>query len=134
MLRPGDTTIVLDSGAILGLARGNRTLRAFVTKADQRGDTFVVPMVVLAETVRGSGPRDAPINMTLAQFEPHPPLVEATARLAGALLAAARSNSTIDALVVAEAINRQPSLLVTSDVADLAPLLDGRPGVSLERF
>ena len=97
MVRPGDTTIVLDAGAILGLARGNRALRAFMSKADERG-------------------------------------VEPTARLAGALLAAARSSSTIDALVVAEAINRQPSLLVTSDVADLALLLDGRPGVSLERI
>ena len=105
-----------------------------MSKADERGDTVVVPMVVLAETVRGSGPRDAPMNMTLAHFEPHPPLVEPTARLAGALLAAALSSSTIDALVVAEAINRQPSLLVTGDVADLAVLLDGHPGVSLERI
>lgn len=91
-------------------------------------------MVVLAETVRGTGPRDAPVNMTLAQFEPHPPLVEQTARLAGALLGAARSNSTIDALVVAEAICRQPSLLVTGDFDDMAFLLDSHPGVSLERI
>lgn len=133
MVRPGDATIVLDSGAVLGLARGNRALRAFVTKADERGDSVVVPMVVVAETVRGSGPRDAPVNMILTQFEPHRPLDEPTARLAGSLLGIAKSNSTIDALVAAEAINRQPSLLLTSDVADLALLLDGHPGVSLER-
>ena len=134
MVRPGDTTIVLDAGAVLGLARGNPALRAFVSKADARGDRVVVPMVVLAETVRGTGPRDAPVNMTLAHFEPRPPLVEQTARLAGALLGAARSNATIDALVVAEAISLQPSLLVTGDIDDLALLLDSHPGVSLERI
>lgn len=91
-------------------------------------------MVVLAETVRGAGPRDAPVNMTLAQFEPHPLLDEPTARLAGELLSAARSNSTIDALVAAEAINRSPSLLVTGDVDDMGTLLDGHPGVSVERI
>jgi hypothetical protein len=109
-------------------------LRAFVTKADERGDTILVPMVVVAETVRGNGPRDAQVNMTLAQFEPHRPLDEPTARLAGSILGAARSNSTIDALVVAEAIRLQPSLLVTGDVDDLRPLLNDHPGVSLERI
>ena len=133
MVRPGDETIVLDSGAVIGLARGDARLRAFVTNAHHSGSEIVVPMVVLAETVRGAGPRDAAVNLTLGQFAPHRPLDEPTARLAGALLGAAGSNSTIDALVAAEAIQRQPSLLITGGVDDLASLLDGQPGVSLER-
>ena len=134
MVRPGDATIVLDSGAVIGLARGNRDIRAFVTRADERGDTVVVPMVVVAETVRGNGPRDAPVNMTLAQFEPHLPLDEPTARLAGALLGAAGSNATIDAIVAAEAIQRRPSALLTSDPVDLIRLLNGHEGVELQRI
>ena len=134
MVRRGDETIVLDSGAVIGLARGDFRLRAFVSKARRGGADVVVPMVVLAETVRGAGPRDAAVNLTLGQFAPHPLLDEPIARLAGALLGAARSNSTIDALVAAEAVNRTPSLLVTSDVDDMALLLNSHPGVSLERI
>ncbi|MBI4883111.1 MAG: twitching motility protein PilT [Actinobacteria bacterium] len=119
---------------MIGLARGTRAQRALVTKAHRGGTEIVVPVVGIAETVRGIGPRDAAVNLTLGQFAPHHPLDEPTARLAGALLGAANSNSTIDALVAAEAISRQPSLLVTGDVDDLEPLLDGHSGVSLERI
>ena len=91
-------------------------------------------MVVLAETVRGDGPRDAAINLTVAQFAPHRSLDESTARLAGALLGAANSNATIDAIVAAEAILRQPAALLTGDPVDLARLLDGHAGVELERI
>ena len=39
-----------------------------------------VPVVVVAETVRGNGPRDAAVNLVLAQTEPRYPLTEAIAR------------------------------------------------------
>lgn len=91
-----------------------------------------MPMVVLAETVRGSGPRDAAVNLTLNQFAPHRPLDEPTARVAGALLAAAGSNSTVDALVAAEALRRAPATLITSDPDDLRTLLAGHRGVVVE--
>jgi hypothetical protein len=91
-------------------------------------------LAVIAETIRGNGPRDASVNLTVGQFAPYPILDESTARLAGSLLGAARSNSTIDALVAAEAIRRIPSLLITGDADDLLSLLDGHPGVSLERI
>lgn len=134
MVRRGDETLVLDSGAVIGLARGDSRLRAFVAKARRGGADVVVPMVVIAETIRGNGPRDASVNLTIGQFAPYPLLDEPIARLAGSLLGAAKSNSTIDALVAAEAINKSPSLLVTSDVEDMGTLLDGHPGVSLERI
>lgn len=82
-------------------------------------------MVVLAETTRGSGPRDAGVNLVLAQTAPHRPLDEPTARLAGRLLAAAGGNNTVDALVAAEAITCGPSILLTSDAGDLGRLLEG---------
>jgi hypothetical protein len=89
-------------------------------------------MVVVAETVRGSGPRDAPVNLVLAQTSPQHPLTEAIARSAGRLLGAARSSSTIDALVVAEALDCIPAVIVTSDPNDMRQLLGSQPGVIVE--
>ena len=89
-------------------------------------------MVVVAETVRGSGPRDAPVNLVLAQTEPRYPLTEAIARGAGQLLAAACSSSTVDALVVAEALDCAPAMIWTSDPTDLRRLLGDHHGVTVE--
>jgi hypothetical protein len=89
-------------------------------------------MVVVAETVRGTGPRDAPVNLVLAQTAPQHPLTDAIARTAGQLLAAARSSSTIDALVVAEALDCAPSVILTSDPADLQQLLAHHRRVIIE--
>jgi predicted nucleic acid-binding protein len=91
-----------------------------------------VPVVVVAETVRGNGPRDAPVNLVLAQTEPRYPLTEQIARQAGNLLGAARSSATIDALIVAEALDCAPSMIWTSDPTDLRLLLDDHPGVTVE--
>lgn len=52
----------------------------------------VVPSVVVAETVRGNGPRDAPVNHVLA---------------------------SVDAIVVAEAAARAPSVVFTTDPGDV---------------
>jgi predicted nucleic acid-binding protein len=91
-----------------------------------------VPVVVVAETVRGNGPRDAAVNLVLAQTEPRYPLTEAIARQAGQLLGAARSSGTIDALIVAEALDCAPSMVWTSDSHDLRQLLGDRRGVIIE--
>ncbi len=91
-----------------------------------------VPMVVVAETVRGNGPRDAPVNLVLAQTSPQHPLTEEIARSAGQLLGAARSSSTVDALVVAEAIDCAPAIILTSDPTDLRQLLGDHHGVTVE--
>ncbi len=89
-------------------------------------------MIVISETVRGSGPRDAAVNLVLARFGPHRALDEATARLAGELLGVSRSNHTADALVAAEALRRSPSTLITGDPTAMRLLLTGHPGVSIE--
>ena len=127
-----EATIVLDAGAVIGLARNNTALRKIFRAAREEGTAFQVPMVVVAETVRGNGPRDAPVNLVLAQMAPQHPLTDAVARAAGQLLGAARSSSTIDALVVAEAIDCAPATIWTSDPDDLRLLLANHPGVSVE--
>ena len=125
-------TIVLDAGAVIGLSRNDRRLRRIFAAAREDGAEFRVPMVAVAETVRGSGPRDAPVNLVLAQMEPRHPLSEAIARQAGQLLAAAHSSSTIDALVVAEAMDCAPSVVWTSDPGDLRQLLGSHRGVTIQ--
>ena len=124
--------LVLDAGAVTGLARAQRSLRARVEAAWEAGADICIPMVVIAETVRGNGPRDARVNLVLAECAPYQVLDEATARLAGALLAQARSNATVDALVIAEALRRSPSVVLTADPTDLTALLGARPGVIIE--
>jgi predicted nucleic acid-binding protein len=104
-------------------------LIARITRARADGATVSVPTVVLAEVTRGSGPRDARLNMTIAGCDPSRPLDEATARFAGRLLARAGGNHTVDAIVAAEAIQRSPTILFTSDPDDLSRLLDNHPGV-----
>lgn len=126
-------TIVLDSGAVIGLSRNDRRLKRIIAAARTDGAEFRVPTVVVAETVRGNGPRDAPVNLVLAQVEPRYPLTETIARTAGQLLGAARSSATtIDALIVAEALDCTPSMIWTSDATDLRQLLGDHPGVSIE--
>ncbi len=132
MVRPDDATIVLDAGTVIRLARGDARLRAALRKAHHLGTDVAVPMIVISETVRGNGPHDAAVNLVLARFGPHRPLDEDTARLAGALLGASKSNHTADALVAAEALRRSPSTLITSDPTDMRLLLTGHPGVSIE--
>jgi hypothetical protein len=89
-------------------------------------------MVVVAETVRGNGPRDATVNLVLAQTAPQHPLTERLARAAGHLLGASRSSSTVDALIVAEALDCAPAMIWTSDPNDIRQLLGSQRGVTVE--
>ncbi|MBK9180066.1 MAG: hypothetical protein IPM45_10970 [Acidimicrobiales bacterium] len=54
---------------------------------------------------------------------------ESTGRAAGALLGAARSASTVDALVVASAIELGGGVVLTGDPDDLEPLASGHPEI-----
>ena len=52
--------------------------------------------------------------------------------MAGQLLGDAKSSSTIDALVVAEALDCAPAVIFTSDPTDLRALLGDHRGVTIE--
>ena len=114
---------------MIGLARFDRSLRSRIDRIRRTDADIVVPMVVIAETVRGNGPRDARMNLVLAGLSPSRPLDEPTARLAGHLLATTGGANTVDALVAAEAIRRAPSVVLTADPADLRQLLADHPDV-----
>jgi predicted nucleic acid-binding protein len=121
--------LILDSGAIIALARRDATARAFVRRASQRGDLIVVPAVVIAETTRG-GPRDAPVNQVLKTIDEVAAVTEATARMAGRLLGATGMGAAVvDALVAAEAVLGGPAVMLTSDPDDLSALVADHPQV-----
>jgi predicted nucleic acid-binding protein len=89
-----------------------------------------IPVVVLAETLRG-GPRDSPIYRVLKAIGSIPATREAHGRIAGQLLGATRSNHTIDALVVAQAVESGGAQILTGDPDDLGRLAASNPEVRI---
>jgi predicted nucleic acid-binding protein len=127
------TRLILDSGAVIALARGDQKARAFVARAVEAGAEVLVPAVVVAETVRGRGPRDAPVNRVIAAIDLVAAIDEAAGRTAGHLLGATTSEATIDALVVAAAIHVGGGRILTSDPNDLELLTQGIPEITVHR-
>jgi predicted nucleic acid-binding protein len=123
--------LILDSGAVIALARGDQRARAFLARALEVGALVEIPVVVLAETLRG-GPRDAPLHRVLKAVGPVPEAREAHGRRAGQLLGAARSASTIDALVVAHAVEAGGAHVLTGDPDDLERLAASHPEVWIQ--
>lgn len=113
--------LILDSGAVIALARGDVRARAFLARAVELKALVEVPVVVVAETVRG-GPRDAAVNRVLKAVGTIPDAREMHGRIAGGLLGAARSTATIDALVVAHAVAAGGAHILTGDREDLERL------------
>jgi len=120
--------LVLDSGAVIALARRDTKARAFLARANELRIPVEVPVVVVAETVRG-GPRDAPVNWVLKAIGSVAEAREKHGRTAGALLGLARSANTVDALVVAHAVEAGGAQILTGDPDDLERLAAPHPEV-----
>ncbi len=112
--------LILDSGAVIGWARGDVRARALIARALELGVDVRIPTAVLAETLRG-GPRDAPVHRVRAAVDVFPQ-TEDVARVAGALLGRTRGKNTVDALVAAEAVQTGADI-ATSDPKDLSALV-----------
>jgi predicted nucleic acid-binding protein len=125
--------LILDSGAIIALSRGDQRARAFIDRALETGAELFVPSVAIAETVRGDGPRDAPVNRVLSAVDSVLLADEQASRTAGSLLGQTGSRETIDALVVAGVIEIGGGRIVTSDPDDLRLLARGASRVSVHR-
>lgn len=120
---------MLDSGAVIALARDDVNARAALAIAVRRGVPVLVPSVVVAETVRGTA-RDASVNRLLAAVGEVVPLDEPLARAAGALLGSTRSDAgAIDAIVVATAHSLGGAVVLTSDPNDLQRLARDLPSI-----
>lgn len=116
--------VILDSGAVIAWSRGDVRARAALTRALELDAEITVPVVVLAETLRG-GPRDAPVHRVLKAVGVSP-TEPSTGRVAGTLLGVTQGTNTVDALVAAEAVAAPGCTLVTGDGDDLGGLLVGQ--------
>ena len=128
---PPPARLILDSGAVIALARNDDRARAVVRSAWEGKVPISIPAVVLAETVRGVA-TDARANRVVAQVGEVIAVDEAIGRAAGALLGTASSSSTIDALIVACTISVGGGVVLTSDPDDLRALADGHPEVVVQ--
>jgi predicted nucleic acid-binding protein len=122
--------LILDSGAVLGWSRGDARTRAVLRQALSRHLELRVPVVVLAETLRG-GARDAPVNRVLKAVGTAP-TAPATGRDAGQLLGRTGGSNTADALVAAEALVIPGSTILTSAPDDLRALLADQPSTQVQ--
>jgi predicted nucleic acid-binding protein len=125
---PPPQRLILDSGAVIALSRNDGRARAALAAAWEAGIEVSIPAVVVTETVRGSA-KDAPVNRVIKAVGEVTIVEERTARSAGALLGATRSSSTVDAVVVASAIELGGGVVLTGDPDDLGPLAAGHPEV-----
>ena len=123
--------LILDSGAIIALSRSEERARAYLWRALELDADVVVPVVVLAETLRG-GAKDAHVNRVLKAIGEIEPTSAATGRLAGSLLGSTGKVATIDAIVVAEALTRGGGRILTSDPDDLGELAESHPSVRID--
>lgn len=128
---PAPERLILDSGAVIALSRGDQRARAFVVRALAVGAPVEVPVVVVAETLRG-GPRDAPVHRVLKAVDAVPDVHEEHGRTAGQLLGTAKSVATVDALVVAQAVLAGGAHILTGDVDDLERLAAPHPEVWIQ--
>jgi len=116
--RTAKAGIMLDTGALIALDRGDKRMIALLRQALVQGCAFRVPSGVL-----GQAWRDGRVQVTLARFLRSEeveivPLDEQLARSCGELCGATNTSDVIDASVVILARVRQDAI-VTSDPHDL---------------
>lgn len=122
--------LTLDSGALIGYERNNRSVVAQIKAALQMGVDVTVPAVVLAEVWRG-GPRAARLAQILSSCVVAD-ADESQARVAGEAIARVPGAGTIDALVMASAATRGDTVL-TGDFQDLSSLRAAFAAVNVVR-
>ena len=125
MTRP----LVLDSGALVAVERGQRHMAPILADARAGRATLIVPVAVLAEVWFGGGPRQAQLARLLSDSSTTVrPLTVAEALAAGALLHSTPRRAgkgeprpgAIDAYVAACARAVDAAAIITSDPDDLA--------------
>jgi PIN domain-containing protein len=127
---PAAAGIVLDTGALIALDRGDKRMIALLQRALTQGRAFRVPAGVV-----GQAWRDGRLQVTLGRFLHSEeveivPLDEHLARSCGELCAAAGLPDVIDASVVILARERRDPI-ITSDPNDLRRLDPGAQIISL---
>lgn len=112
------TGMTLDTGALLGLERGNPRVRALLQRAVENSLALSVPAGVVAQAWRG-GPRQARVARLLGDPSVHVAVLDdVTARAVGLLCGRSGHADIVDVHVVLDARDRD-HVAVTSDPDDL---------------
>jgi len=116
--------VALDSGVLIAIAKGDRDAEAAIKLINSTGARLIIPVPVLAETLRGSS-SDATVNRVIRAVDGVVLTTEVAARSAGARLAAVRTSAppTIDALIVATAEDHRATKIMTCDPDDIGRLV-----------
>ena len=122
--------IVLDTGALIALERGDKRMIALLDRALAQGRNFRVPAGVLGQAWRNGRTQFTLARFLRSQEVEIVPLDQQLARACGELCGAAGSSDVIDASVVILARERQDPI-VTSDPSDLRRLDPGAQIISL---
>ena len=123
--------LILDSGALIALERGDRAMWRRLKAAQRSGQVPACHGGIVGQAWRGRGSRQALLAKALAGIDVRP-LDDALGRAAGELLASSRSSDVIDAALVLLA--EDGDYIVTSDPRDLEPLAaESRRDVELIR-
>jgi hypothetical protein len=112
-------TILLDTGALIAIERGDRVMWRRLKASQLAGTVPVSHGGVVGQAWRGTGPRQALLAKALAGIEVRV-LDESLGRAVGALLARAGSNDVIDAALALLASDGDD--IATSDPDVIEPL------------
>lgn len=123
--------LILDSGAVIALSRSDARARAALAAALEADAEVSIPAVVVAETVRGVA-ADATVNRIVKAVGEVDLVDEPVGRVAGRVLGEAGSSSTVDAIVVATAIEAGGAAVLTGDPDDLGALAAEHAEVVIE--
>ena len=116
-------TFVLDTGALIAVDRGDRSLFAALEAARRRELPIVTSSGCVAQVWRKGGPKQANLSRVLAAvFEA--PLNDSASRTIGALCANTKTSDVVDAHVAV--LTGDGDVLFTSDVGDLKRLVRAR--------
>ena len=113
--------LVLDTGALIALDRGDKRMIALLQRALAQGRAFRVPAGVVGQAWRNGGPQGTLARFLRSEEVEIVPLDDQLARSCGELCAAASASDVIDASVVIVARERR-DLIVTSDPGDIRRL------------
>jgi predicted nucleic acid-binding protein len=120
--------LTLDTGALIALERRQQRMREILERALAKDQPITVPADVVGEWWRGR----TDLRVSILESVDVEPLSESLAKLAGEALAAIRSASLVDAIVMASAA-RRGDIVYTSDVEDLERLRRRFPSVRVLR-
>jgi hypothetical protein len=114
-------TLVLDTGALVGLERNDRTMWRRLKSALLMGQVPITHGGVIGQAWRGHGPRSALLAKALSGIDVRA-IDNDLGKRAGELLARAKTTDVIDAALVLIASDHDT--LLTSDPTDMKRLAD----------